>query len=117
MRYVDATFSVFHKYDVSEFTEHIHNMDSNIKFTTEEPENNTVAFLDTKETAKNDRSTKIHVYRKPTHTDQYLNWDSSHPLEHKRSMIRTLLGRAHQDVSEEQDKKEEKEHMRKVLKM
>ncbi len=116
LRYVDDTFTVIQKYNVSKFTEHINNIDSNIKFTIEEPENNAIAFLDTKVTVRNDGSTKIQVYRKPTHTNQYLNWDSNHPLEHKRSVIRTLLGRADQVVSEEQDKKEEKEHVKKVLK-
>ncbi len=72
--------------------------------------------MDTKVTVKNDASINIQVYRKPTHTDQYLNWDSDHPLEHKRSVIRTLLRWADQVVSEEQDKKEEKEHAKKVLK-
>ncbi len=41
------------------------------------------------------------------------NWDSNHPLAHKRSVIRTLLGRADQVVSEEQDKQEEEEHVQK----
>ncbi len=45
LRYVD-TFTVLQKYDVSEFTEHINNIDKNIKFTIEEPGNNAIAFLD-----------------------------------------------------------------------
>ena len=77
----------------------------NRKFTIEEPENNAIAF---QVMVKNDGSTNIQVYRKPTHTDQYLNWDFNHPLEHKRSVIRTLLGRSDQVVSEEEDKREEK---------
>ncbi len=115
LRYVDKTFTVLQRH-FSEFREHINNMDSNIKFNMEDPENNAIAFLDTKVTVKNDGSTKIQVYRKPTHTDQYLNWDSNHPLEDKRSVIRTLLGRADHVVSEEQDMKEEKEHVKRVLK-
>ncbi len=62
LRYVDDTFTVLQKYDVSEFTEHINNIDRNIKFTIEEPENNAMASLNTKVTVRNDGSTKIQVY-------------------------------------------------------
>jgi hypothetical protein len=34
------------------------------------------------------------VYRKPTHTDKYLSYDSHHPVSHKRSVAKTLLQRA-----------------------
>ena len=34
------------------------------------------------------------VYRKPTHTDQYLQWDSHHHLSAKFSLIHTLSHRA-----------------------
>ena len=36
----------------------------------------------------------ITVYRKPTHRDQYLQWDSYHNLSAKFSVINTLLHRA-----------------------
>ncbi len=43
LRYVDNTFTVLEKCEVSKFTKHINNIDSNIKFTMEEPENNALA--------------------------------------------------------------------------
>ena len=41
-----------------------------------------------------DGTLSIIVYRKPTHTDQYLQWDSHHHLSAKFSVIHTLTHRA-----------------------
>ena len=37
---------------------------------------------------------KTTVYRKPTHTNQYLHWDSHHAIPSKYSVIGTLFHRA-----------------------
>jgi len=50
------------------------------------------------------------VYRKKSHTDQYLNFGSHHPLNHKLAVIRTLLERCYSIVTEEDDRKKE-EHV------
>ena len=55
------------------------------------------------------------VYRKKSHTDQYLNFSSHHPLDHKLVVIRTLLERCYSIVTEEDDRKKEEEHVAKVL--
>lgn len=61
-----------------QLTDQLNNMDStgNIKFTQEEETNRTINFLDIKIHHKDDGSIKITVYRKPTHTGQYLLWTS-----------------------------------------
>ena len=55
------------------------------------------------------------VYRKPTHTDLYLHWDSHHHLAAKFSVINTLKHRAKTVCSNQHQLKEEEEHLNKVL--
>ena len=50
-----------------------------------------------------------------THTDQYLSFQSHHPLQHKLAVIRTLLERSDSIVTEEEDRKQEEEHIRTAL--
>jgi len=53
----------------------------------------------------------LSVYRKTTHTDQYLNFMSHYPIDHKMSVVRTLLERSQNLVSEPEDKKKEDIHV------
>ena len=46
-----------------------------------------------------DENLSITVYRKPTHRDQYLQWDSHHHLSAKFSAINTLTHRPKQCVA------------------
>jgi len=50
---------------------------------------------------------KLCIYRKPTHTNQYLNFSSHHPVEHKLSVVRTYLERSQQLVTVSQDQIQE----------
>jgi hypothetical protein len=43
---------------------------------------------------QSDGSLEFDVYRKPTHTNQYIAWDSDQPLQHKDSTILSLTRRA-----------------------
>jgi len=58
---------------------------------------------------------KLQVYRKPTHTDQYLNFSSHHPIEHKLTVVRTLLERSQCLVTEIEDRKQEDSHVEEAL--
>ena len=57
-------------------------------------ENSSIHFLDTIVKPEADGGLSITMYRKPTHTDQYLQWDSHHNLSAKFSVINTLSHRA-----------------------
>ena len=65
---------------------------------------------------KEDGNVKLLVYRKKTHTDQYLNLMSHHPLHQKLGVIRTLLNRCENVVTEEEDWRQEEEHIASALK-
>ena len=54
---------------------------------------------------------KIQVYRKATHTDQYLNFSSHHPLNHTLGAILTLYDFCDNNVTAEADAAKEIDHV------
>ena len=80
-RYVDDTFVIHKEANKQSFLQHINSVDPAIRFTVEDnKEDGSIPFLDTIVKPEADGSLSITVYRKPTHTDQYLQWDSHHHL-------------------------------------
>ena len=65
-------------------------------------------FLDTLVQRNHDKSISVKIYRKPTHTNQYLKYTSHNPTSVKQSVITALFDRADNVVSNEKDKIEEK---------
>ena len=71
-------------------------------------------FLDalTKPTPNSIEST---VYRKPTHTDRYLDYNSNYHISAKLSVIHTLIHRAKQLCSTPEFLAKEMDHLHRVL--
>ena len=55
------------------------------------------------------------VYRKPTHTDQYLVYDSHHPQSVKRGIVKCLHDRAKRIITKPSRTAQEKKHLSTVL--
>ena len=60
----------------------------------EEESNGELAFLDTL-LKWNNGEISVLVYRKPTHTDQYLHYSSHHQTSCKESVVSSLFNRAY----------------------
>ena len=122
------THTVLQKYQAQNFTDYLNTVDEDIKWTTEgevvteveveglENKMETgLVFLDMLSVINEDGSIITRVYRKETHRGQYPNFQSNHPLEHKRGVVKTLAYRAKMEVSEREDRREELEHLRGAL--
>ena len=115
-RYVDDTFVIHKEANKQGFLQHIISVDPAIKFTVEDnKEDGTIPFLDTIVKPEADGTLSTTVYRKPTHTDQYLQWDSHHHLSAKFSVIHTLSHMASTVCSKPELLQQEKDHLRKAL--
>ena len=93
--FVDDTSVIQQEAHKQLFLKHIKNIDPAIKFIVEgNQEKGVIPFLDTLVKPEADDSLSISVYRKPTHTDQYLQWDSHQNLASKYSVTCTFTHRA-----------------------
>ena len=58
-----------------------------------------------------DGSIKTKVFRKETHTNQYLNFGSNYPLEHNRVVVCNILHQAEAIGSDSKDREEKKAYI------
>ena len=89
--------------------------DTSIRFTVEMESDGQLPFLDVLLRHDPDGSISTSVYRKPTHTDRYLDFSSHHPLAHKIAVVRTLHTRAESINSSVLGKDKETKHLRQAL--
>ena len=72
-RYVDDTFTILDRGNVDSLLHHLNSQQPTICFTMETEKESKIAFLDTSVSREPDGRLTTSVYRKPTHTDQYLH--------------------------------------------
>ena len=94
-RFMNDTFVVIQKVQKDSFIEHINSIDEKFQFTMEDCRSDgSMPFLDNLVTPRSDGSLSTIVYRKPTHTNLYLRWDSHHTIAARYNVINTLHLRA-----------------------
>ena len=93
-RYVDDSHVCVKRDHVDKLYSHLNSINTNIKFTIEIESEGSIAFLDTKTTRQDDGSIIVSFYRKATYNGRYLDFKSHHHLQHKHSVVRTLMDRA-----------------------
>ena len=76
---------------------------------------NCISFLDISITRDHTGTLDTNIYRKPTHSERYLNFKSEHPLEHKSAVVNALTHRANSLIRDENKKRMELKHIQNVL--
>ena len=116
LRFVDDTSVIQKAEHNQQLHHHINTQHPHIQFTVEIPnQDGSFPFLDTQVSPGPNDTLITTVYRKPTHTDQYLFWDSNHFITAKHSIFKTLAHRAKIVSTNQQSLHKELEHIRKVL--
>ena len=113
-RYVDDTFCILRKGSTEELLRHLNRVRPTIKFTVEQEEDGAFPFVDTLIRRREDGSLDVSLYRKPTHTNRYLHFESHHPTHMKR-VVRCLHDRA-REISTQDNLQKEVDHLARVLK-
>ena len=116
-RYVDDTCYIVKKGTAEVLLEHLNRIRPSIQFTLELEKGGTLPFLDTHLRRKVDGTLDVTVYRKPTHTDRYLNFRSHHPNHVRRGLVRCLYDRARKVITSPDSLRREEKHLENVLKL
>ena len=115
LRFVYDIFVINQAEHSQELLHHINTQDPHIQFTVEPTQHDSLPFLDTLITIQPDNTLSTTVYRKPTHTDQYLHRDSCHHITAKQSVFNTLAHRANTVSSTQDSMDKELDHIKTAL--
>ncbi len=114
-RYIHDTFVIIKSALKEQFTTHLNAQHPSIKCTMEDQVDNILVVLDVLVSVAPKSNLSFSVYLKRTHTDHYLKFASHQPLAHKLGVIRTLRHRANITVSNDKEKIQEDNHLKKVM--
>ena len=107
LRYVDDTFILWpHQEDVQILLDPVSSIRPSLQFTMDKELDNKLPFLDVFVT-RTEQGFRSSVYRKPTFTGQYLNFNSHHPYTVKKGIVRCLQHRSN-TISSDNDAYQEK---------
>ena len=115
-RYVDDVISAVSGNEAEHLLLHLNSVEPSIQFTLEREKDRHLPVLDLNVSRGVQGNLETSVYRKLTHTDKYLAFDSHHPICHKKSAAKTLLRKADCLSSSLDWKAEERKYVSNVLK-
>jgi predicted GIY-YIG superfamily endonuclease len=113
-RFVDDILSVNRARQTQNILKNLNSFHHKVQFTHETEKDGTIPFLDILIKRTGNGKFEYNIYRKPTHTDKYLDWDSIHPSAHKTTVVNTLVQRALK-ICSEKNLQNELAHIKNVL--
>ena len=106
LRFVDDVLAIVKRTSLPSMLEHLNKQNAAITFTMEVEKDGKLPFLDGEIERENARL-NLSVYRKPTHSGRYLNFNSHHPISAKCSTADALFDRAELITTDATQKDEE----------
>ena len=114
-RFVDDVIAVIKKATKNELLRHLNAQHERIQFTDEEEKDQMFSFMDVRFTRLPNGDLQREVFRKPTHTERYVNYTSHQPTSVKSGIIHCLMNRATTVCSNETILKKEKKHIERAM--
>ena len=102
------------KRHVSSFLVHLNSLRPSIQFTMEMEDYDSLPLLYTLIKRGDEEMTDLSVYRKPTHTDRYLQYSSHQPHHVKEGMVSGLFHRA-RAITQRENREREEGHLLQAL--
>ena len=104
--FVDDTLTILKRYTLQASLDHLTQQNPAIQFTMEVEKDGKLPFLDA-ELEQQGTHLSMTVYRKPTHSGRYLNFESHHPVTAKCRTVDALFSRPEAIITNEEQKQAE----------